>query len=54
MLELTLTRSQQMALIDILMAYLRLEDQPQEFINCSSSEEIVTTTGELLSLIAQV
>jgi hypothetical protein len=48
---LRLTRSQQMALVDVLIAYIRLGDQPQEFDDVL--REVTTGTGELLHLIAQ-
>jgi hypothetical protein len=48
---LRLTRSQQMALVDILVAYIRTDDA-QEFVNVSA--DTTTTTGELLSLVASV
>lgn len=47
-LLLRLTRSQQMALIDVLIAYVRLADQPQEFVDVANN--VTTTTGELLRL----
>lgn len=50
-IPLTLTRSQQMALIDVLICYVRLPDQPQEFLNVS--EDITTTSGELLRLVSE-
>jgi hypothetical protein len=48
---LRLTRSQQMALVDILVAYIRT-DEAQEFVDLSTDTK--TTTGELLSLVASV
>jgi hypothetical protein len=47
-IPLRLTRSQHMALIDILVAYVRGDDA-QTFIDCSAGTE--TTAGELLSLV---
>jgi hypothetical protein len=46
---LRLTRSQQMALLDILLVYVRLPDEPQEFVDVL--RDVTTTTGELLQLI---
>lgn len=48
---LRLTRSQQMALIDLLIAYIRLPDEPQEFVDVA--EDVTTGTGQLLHLIAE-
>jgi hypothetical protein len=48
---LRLTRSQQMALVDILISYIRSDDV-QEFIDVTN--EVTTTTGELLRLIGDV
>ncbi len=50
LLTLTLTRGQQMALLDVLMAYIRT-DEPQEFVNCSTPDGETTTTGDLLRLL---
>lgn len=47
---LRLTRSQQIALVDILIAYMRSDDV-QEFVDISS--EITTTPGELLRLVGE-
>ena len=44
------TRSQQMALIDVLLTYMRLKDEPQEFLNVS--EDVVTTTSDLLTFVS--
>ena len=46
---LRITRSQQMALTDILSRYMQLQDEVQEFIDCG--EDVTTTTGELLTLV---
>ena len=48
---ITLTRSQQMALIDMLIEYVRTPDHTEQFINVSTDE--VTTPGELLRLISE-
>jgi hypothetical protein len=48
---LRLTRSQQMALVDILIAYVRSDDV-QEFVDVAN--DVTTTTGELLRLIGDV
>ena len=48
---LRLTRSQQMALIDVLICYVRLHDQPQEFLDVSKDH--TTTSGELLRLVSE-
>lgn len=49
---LRLTRSQQMALLDLLIAYVRLPDEVQIFVDVT--EDRTTTTGELLSLVASL
>jgi hypothetical protein len=54
MVVLRLTRSQQMALADIVLAYARLTDHPQEFVDCSSPDFVTTTTGELLALLTDL
>ena len=46
-----LTRSQQMALLDVLITYVRLADEPQDFVDVL--RDVTTGTGELLHLIAQ-
>lgn len=46
-----ITRSQQMALIDVLVAYAR-SNEPQLFADCSSAEEVTTSTGDLLQLVS--
>lgn len=51
-IHLIITRSQQMALIDILMIYIRQTDEPQEFLDVSTNA--TTTTGELLRLVSSV
>lgn len=43
-----LTRSQQMALVDILVAYMRT-DEPQEFVDVTT--DTTTTPGDLVRLI---
>lgn len=48
---LRITRSQQMSLINILVAYAR-SDEPQSFIDVVN--EVETTTGELLMLVSDV
>jgi hypothetical protein len=53
MVVLRLTRSQQMALTEIVLAYSRLEE-PQEFVDCSSPDCVTTTTGELLTLLTDL
>ena len=47
-----LTRSQQMALANILVHYALLKDQPQNFVDLA--EDVVTTTGELLTLFTDL
>jgi hypothetical protein len=47
---LRLTRSQQMALVDILIDYVRQPDSIQTLIDVQNDTE--TTVGELLSLVA--
>jgi len=39
-----------MALIDVLLTYMRLKDEPQEFLNVS--EDVVTTTSDLLTFVS--
>jgi hypothetical protein len=46
---LRLTRSQQMALLDILIVYVQLSEEPQEFVDVVRN--VTTTTGELLHLL---
>jgi isopropylmalate/homocitrate/citramalate synthase len=48
---LRLTRSQQMALVDILIAYIRSDDV-QEFIDVAN--DVTTTPGELLRIVGDV
>lgn len=49
---LRLSRSQHMALLDVLISYIQLADQPQEFVDCSLPSTPTTRTGELLHLVA--
>lgn len=51
---LRLTRSQQMALIDVLLEYARDPEKPQLFVDCSSDEGTATTTGDLLVLVSDL
>lgn len=51
-LVVRMTRSQQMALVDILVAYMRIDDEPQEFVDVST--DTTTTPGELLRLIGDM
>jgi hypothetical protein len=46
---LRLTTSQRMALTDVLLSYIRLSDQPQEFLDVVN--DITTTAGDLLRLV---
>lgn len=46
-----MTRSQQMALVDILVAYLRSGDV-QEFVDVLN--DVTTTTGDLLQLLGDI
>lgn len=46
---LRLTTSQRMALTDVLLSYIQLRDQPQEFLDVVN--DITTTTGDLLRLV---
>ena len=48
---LRLTRSQQMALVDILIAYMRSDDV-QEFVDVAA--DVTTTPGELLRLVGDL
>jgi hypothetical protein len=54
MVVVRLTRSQQMALLDVLMAYSLNQEQPQEFVNCSTVPPTTTTVGDLLLLLNDV
>jgi hypothetical protein len=47
---LRLTRSQQMALVEILVAYIRMKDQVHEFVDVINDR--TTTTGQLLGLVS--
>lgn len=51
---LNLSRSQQMALTSILVTYMQLADEPQEFHDCSTNDTPVTTTPDLLHLLMNV
>jgi hypothetical protein len=51
-LVLQLTRTQQMALTNILIDYIRTPESTEEFIDCSTDPTTVTTPGQLLSLVA--
>jgi hypothetical protein len=51
MITVRLTRSQQMALVSILVHYAQLQDEPQNFVDVGN--DVTTTTGELLTLIAR-
>jgi hypothetical protein len=51
---LFLSRSQQMALIDIVLSYARIANQPQEFVDCTTAEAVTTTTGDLLTLVSSM
>jgi hypothetical protein len=51
--QLEITRSQQMALLDLIMEHLGRKDSTEVFINCSESPEVETTPGELLALISK-
>lgn len=52
--ELQLSRSQQMALIDLIahMLRCRCEQRTEEFIDCSEHRPIRTTPGELLRVVS--
>lgn len=43
-----------MALVDILIAYMRNTEEPQEFVNCSEDPATITTPGELLRLLGDL
>ena len=51
---LRLTRSQQMALVDVLLEHLRDPNGSREFVDCSSNPATTTTVGELLALVGSV
>jgi hypothetical protein len=46
-----LTRSQQMALVDILVAYMRT-DEPKEFVDVTT--DTTTTPGDLLRIVGDL
>lgn len=48
---LVLSRSQQMAFVDVLGHYLRDKNAPQEFIDMSTDPAAHTTAGSLLTLV---
>lgn len=50
---LRLTRSQQMALIDIVGYHMRRPEEVQVFINCSTDPMVETTTGDLMKLLTE-
>lgn len=49
-----LSRSQHMALIDLIAHFLRCscDQRIEEFVDCSSARDTVTTPGELLRIVA--
>jgi hypothetical protein len=51
---LELTRSQQMALIDLIAETLTCHTghHAEQFVNCSENPEVTTTPGELLRLVS--
>lgn len=49
---LRVTRSQQMALIDILIDYIRMPEHTEQFIDVAN--DVTTTPGELLSLVSSL
>jgi hypothetical protein len=49
--HLELTRSQQMALIDVIAEFIR-ESTTESFTDCSTNPSTVTTPGELLRLVS--
>jgi hypothetical protein len=53
MIHLPITRSQQMALIDVLVAYVRTPDSIETFVDCSTNPETTTSVGELLVLLTE-
>jgi hypothetical protein len=50
---LELTRSQQMALLDMIMEHLRCAAATGVFVNCSESPAVETTPGDLLTLVTE-
>jgi hypothetical protein len=52
--ELQLSRSQQMALLDLIASAIRCrcDSRVEEFVNVSESPPVVTTPGELLRLVS--
>jgi hypothetical protein len=51
MMILKITRSQHMALIDILLDHVQNSNVPHEFVDCSEDPPITTIDHELLSWI---
>jgi hypothetical protein len=51
---LALTKSQRMALLDLISEHLRCpkENQTEEFIDCSTEPPTRTTAGDILRLIS--
>jgi len=50
---LRITRSQQMALLDILITYSRLAEC-QLFVDCSSDPPVETTLGDLIAVVGDL
>lgn len=46
---LRITRSQQMAMLDVIGRYMRLKDEPQRFCNVENDE--ITETPDLMTLV---
>jgi hypothetical protein len=49
-----LTRSQHMAVLDVLMEHIRVPDHTEVFFNCSTSPPTETSIGDLLQLFGNV
>jgi hypothetical protein len=51
MIVLKLTRSQHMALLDLIADHLRTPDATESYIDCSVHPPVETTVGVLLALV---
>jgi hypothetical protein len=49
---LRLTRSQQMAILDVLMEHVRCANHTENFVNCSTAPPTETTYGDLLQIFS--
>lgn len=51
---LRISRSQQMALLDIIMEHLRCPNYTEVFIDCSTSPPTETTISDLLNVVGRM